>query len=103
MMASRRLLLAATLSLPAIARAQGAWTPDRAVRLVVPFALGGSQDVLGRLFAQAVSTSVGQNMVIDNRAGAGGVLGAEAVARAAPDGTTSVSYTHLTLPTKRIV
>jgi tripartite-type tricarboxylate transporter receptor subunit TctC len=57
------------------------------VRLVVPFAPGGSQDVLGRLFAQAVSASVGQNLVVENRAGAGGVLGAEAVARAAPDGT----------------
>lgn len=88
MMASRRMLLAATLSVPAVARAQGGWAPDRAVRLVVPFAPGGSQDVLGRLFAQAVSASIGQSMVIDNRAGAGGVLGAEAVARAAPDGTT---------------
>jgi tripartite-type tricarboxylate transporter receptor subunit TctC len=90
---TRRLLVAAALSLPALsrpvaARAQGAWSPDRAVRLVVPFAPGGSQDVLGRLFAQAVSQSVGQNLVIENRAGAGGVLGAEAVARAAPDGTT---------------
>ena len=87
MMATRRLLLAAPLALPSFARAQGSWVPDRPVRLVVPFAPGGSQDVLGRLFAQAVSASVGQNLVVENRAGAGGVLGAEAVARAAPDGT----------------
>ena len=87
---TRRLLLATALALPALAsaRAQGTWAPDRPVRLIVPFGPGGSQDVLGRLFAQAVSQTVGQNIVAENRAGAGGVLGAEAVARAAPDGTT---------------
>jgi tripartite-type tricarboxylate transporter receptor subunit TctC len=85
---TRRLLLAATLATPMLARAQAPWAPDRAVRLVVPFAPGGAQDVLGRLFAQAVGPAVGQNMVVENRGGAGGVLGAEAVARAAPDGTT---------------
>jgi tripartite-type tricarboxylate transporter receptor subunit TctC len=85
---TRRLLLATALALPSLARAQAGWAPDRPVRLVVPFAPGGSQDVLGRLFAQAVSPAVGQNLVVDNRAGAGGIVGAEAVARAAPDGTT---------------
>jgi tripartite-type tricarboxylate transporter receptor subunit TctC len=89
---SRRALIGAALAAPMAAphgtRAQGAWSPDRPVRLIVPFAPGGSQDVIGRLFAQAVSQTVGQNMVVENRAGAGGILGAEAVARAAPDGTT---------------
>jgi tripartite-type tricarboxylate transporter receptor subunit TctC len=84
----RRILLGAALAAPLAARAQTSWSPDRPVRLVVPFAPGGSQDVLGRLFAQAVSGTVGQNIVVENRAGAGGILGAEAVARAAPDGTT---------------
>ena len=79
--------LAAPLATPLVARAQTAWSPDRAVRLVVPFAAGGGQDVMGRLFGQAVAPLVGQNIVIENRGGAGGVLGAEAVARAAPDGT----------------
>jgi tripartite-type tricarboxylate transporter receptor subunit TctC len=88
---ARRSILAATLAAPALAspRAQTAvWSPDRPVRLVVPFAPGGSQDVLGRLFAQAVSQQVGQNLVIENRAGAGGTVGAQEVARAAPDGLT---------------
>ena len=89
----RRALLGAVLALPALhaarpARAQAPWAPDRPVRLVVPFAPGGSQDVLGRLFAQAVSQSTGQSVVVENRAGAGGILGAETVARAAPDGLT---------------
>ncbi|MGG5810822.1 Bug family tripartite tricarboxylate transporter substrate binding protein [Falsiroseomonas sp. CW058] len=84
----RRLLLGAALAAPALARAQAPWAPDRPVRLVVPFAPGGSQDVLGRLFAQAVSQSVGQNLVVENRAGAGGIIGAQEVARAAPDGHT---------------
>lgn len=86
----RRALLGAALALPASAAGAqpSAWAPDRPVRLVVPFAPGGSQDVLGRLFAQAVTLSVGHSMVVENRAGAGGILGAETVARAAPDGTT---------------
>ncbi len=77
--------LAAALARPALA--QG-WAPDRPARLIVPFAPGGSQDVMGRIFAQAVSATLGQQVVVENRAGAGGILGAEAVARAAPDGTT---------------
>jgi hypothetical protein len=83
----RGLLALAGLAPLGSARAQG-WVPERPVRLVVPFAPGGSQDVLGRLLAQAVSGPLGQQVVVENRAGAGGVLGAETVARAAPDGTT---------------
>lgn len=81
----RRALLA-SLAMPAIAKAQGGWTPDRPARLVVPFAPGGSQDVLGRLFAQAIQAGTGQQMVVENRAGAGGILGGEAVARGPADG-----------------
>lgn len=91
MQPTRRALLATGLALPALIRpatAQAPWAPERPVRLVVPFAPGGAQDVLGRLFAQAVSPSVGQNLVVENRGGAGGLLGGEAVARAAPDGHT---------------
>jgi tripartite-type tricarboxylate transporter receptor subunit TctC len=85
---TRRALLGASLAAPFAARAQAPWAPDRPVRLIVPFAPGGSQDVLGRLFAQAVSQGVGQNLVVENRAGAGGIVGAQEVARAAPDGLT---------------
>ncbi|BDG70851.1 Bug family tripartite tricarboxylate transporter substrate binding protein [Roseomonas fluvialis] len=81
----RRALLA-SLALPAPALAQSAWSPDRPARLVVPFAPGGSQDVLGRLFAQAVQAATGQQLVVENRAGAGGILGGEAVARGPADG-----------------
>jgi tripartite-type tricarboxylate transporter receptor subunit TctC len=85
----RRALLAlpALAALPRPARAQ-AWAPQRPVRLVVPFAPGGSQDILGRLFAEALRDIVGQQVVVENRGGAGGIVGAEAVARAAPDGHT---------------
>jgi tripartite-type tricarboxylate transporter receptor subunit TctC len=84
---NRRHLLALAALAPLSARAQG-WSPDRPIRLIVPFAPGGSQDVQGRLLAQAAAASLGQQVVVENRAGAGGVLGAETVARAAPDGTT---------------
>ncbi|MBO1080057.1 Bug family tripartite tricarboxylate transporter substrate binding protein [Roseomonas haemaphysalidis] len=84
---NRRHLLALAALAPLSARAQG-WSPDRPLRLIVPFAPGGSQDVQGRLLAQAAAAELGQQVVVENRAGAGGVLGAETVARAAPDGTT---------------
>ncbi|MBN9091152.1 MAG: tripartite tricarboxylate transporter substrate binding protein [Reyranella sp.] len=86
---SRRALMtaAAALALPGGAAAQ-AW-PNKPVRLVVPFSAGaGISDILARLIGQHLSTALGQQMVIDNRPGAGGNLGADIVAKAAPDGYT---------------
>ena len=77
--------------------------PTRNVTLVVPFAPGGSTDILARIVAGHLQQSLGQPVVIENRTGAAGNIGAEQVYHSAPDGYTPVSYTHLTLPTKRIV
>ncbi|WP_203072863.1 Bug family tripartite tricarboxylate transporter substrate binding protein [Falsiroseomonas ponticola] len=86
----RRALLATPLAAAAIpARAQDAW-PNRPIRIIAPFAPGGSADTLGRLVAQELQTALGQPVVVENRPGAGGVLGSLAVARSAPDGTTFV-------------
>jgi tripartite-type tricarboxylate transporter receptor subunit TctC len=65
--------------------------PNRPIRMIVPNAPGSSVDTLGRIFAQAVSNVTGQQVVIDNRAGAGGVLGMEIGKNATPDGYTVVS------------
>lgn len=62
--------------------------PDQPVRVVVPFAAGGGTDILARLMTRRFSDSVGQGFLVDNRAGAGGNIGAGAVAKAAPNGNT---------------
>jgi tripartite-type tricarboxylate transporter receptor subunit TctC len=78
---------AALLAAPSVARAQGAW-PERPVRLIVPFTPGGSTDILARALGAELQEAFGQSFVIENRGGAGGTLGSEVVARAAPDGYT---------------
>ncbi len=82
---SRRVLLAA-LAAPAVARAQG--YPNRPVRLICPFAAGGSADASARQIAEALTPVLGQPVVVENRPGGGATLGAQMVARAAPDGHT---------------
>ena len=62
--------------------------PAKPIRMIVPFAAGGSADVIARLFADALGVSFGQPFVVENRTGAGGLIGAQAVARAEPDGYT---------------
>jgi tripartite-type tricarboxylate transporter receptor subunit TctC len=66
-----------------------AW-PSKPVRLIVPFATGGTTDILARLYAQRLSETLGTQFVVDNRTGAGGTIGTEAGARSAPDGSTFV-------------
>src|SRR5260221_11899922 len=68
------------------ALAQG-W-PTKTVRIVVPFAPGGTADTLGRLVSQRLSETLKENFIVENRAGAGGVIGSDLVAKAAPHGDT---------------
>jgi tripartite-type tricarboxylate transporter receptor subunit TctC len=82
MQINRRSLLAAPLlALPAVAQAQTPW-PQRPVRLVVPYAAGGPSDIIARLLVPGWQAALGQPVVVDNRPGAGAMLGTEAVARA---------------------
>jgi tripartite-type tricarboxylate transporter receptor subunit TctC len=82
---------AVALAAPQPSRAQdaalGNW-PDRPVRIVVPYAPGGTNDILARLYGQKMGERLGQSFVVENRAGAQGIVGTEAVARARPDGYT---------------
>ncbi|MFT3719300.1 Bug family tripartite tricarboxylate transporter substrate binding protein [Pseudorhodoferax sp.] len=88
-MPTKRSLLCAALALalagPALAQAD---YPNRPVKLVVPFPAGGTSDLMGRIIAEEVGRQIGQPVVVDNRGGAGGAIGTDLVAKAAPDGYT---------------
>ena len=90
-MATRRILLKASLSVGVaslVGTANAASYPDKPIRFVVPFPAGGATDVMARSLGQKLAERLGVAVVIDNRAGAGGGIGAEAVANAAADGYT---------------
>ncbi|HVV79926.1 MAG TPA: tripartite tricarboxylate transporter substrate binding protein [Pseudolabrys sp.] len=86
----RKLLVTASLTpvMLALPRSAFAAYPDRAIHLVVPFAAGGNADVVGRVVAEEIHKALKQPVVVDNRGGAGGSIGAEVVAKAEPDGYT---------------
>ncbi|MGZ5094293.1 MAG: Bug family tripartite tricarboxylate transporter substrate binding protein, partial [Burkholderiales bacterium] len=76
------------LALSAVAREVAAAYPDRPLRLVVPFPPGGGNDILARAVGQRLAEALGQQIIIDNRGGAGGMIGGQIAASSAPDGYT---------------
>jgi tripartite-type tricarboxylate transporter receptor subunit TctC len=87
-MQRRRAIAAALFALAACGLVQAQEYPARPVKVIVPFPAGGSADILARLIAQGLGDKLGQQFVVENRAGAAGNLGTDAVAKAAPDGYT---------------
>lgn len=98
------LAITATLALglpPLAVQAQGKY-PERPIRLVIPFAPGGNTDIVGRRFGAKITPLLGHSIIIDNKSGAGGTIGAAEVARAKPDGYTlllGTSSSHAINPT----
>ncbi|MFL1463299.1 Bug family tripartite tricarboxylate transporter substrate binding protein [Roseococcus sp. DSY-14] len=88
----RRAVLALGLAAPSLALAQGGgvgqWQPDRPIRVIVPFPAGGATDVWARLLAEPLAELLRVPVVVENRSGAAGMIGADAVAKSAPDGHT---------------
>ncbi len=96
-MTTRRALLGTTLAtpliLPGLARAQATWSPTRTIRLVVGFPPAGTTDIAARLLSEPLGRRLGQQVVVENRPGAGGNLGNDVVAKAEPDGHTLLMQT----------
>jgi len=88
-------VLSLTMASPSIAQVQS--YPNRPIRMVVPFSPGGAADTPGRMLMHKLSESLGQQVIVDNRPGAGGTIGADSVAKAKPDGYTLllISNTHV--------
>jgi tripartite-type tricarboxylate transporter receptor subunit TctC len=94
-------VVAASMAAPSAAQPRTAADyPNRPIRIIVPFVAGGPMDLIGRLVGQKFAADWGQNFVIDNRAGAGGIIGTEVASKAAPDGYTVLhtSSSHSQLP-----
>ena len=89
--------------MPAAAQDKADLYPQRPIKLIVPFAPGGSTDIVARLVADAMYGPLGQPVVVDNRAGAAGLIGADAVAKAVPDGYTIGVGTISTLAVNTVV
>ncbi|MFM8615452.1 MAG: Bug family tripartite tricarboxylate transporter substrate binding protein [Alphaproteobacteria bacterium] len=96
---TRRAAIAGAM-LPLAARAQAPEWPSRPVRFIVPYPPGGPTDIMGRIIAQAVQGPLGQPFVVENRAGANGLIGSEQAARAAPDGSNFLvnASAHVIVP-----
>jgi tripartite-type tricarboxylate transporter receptor subunit TctC len=93
-------LLALPLTLSALRLAQAAGYPDRPVKVIVPFTPGGGVDIVSRVLAQGMAPLLGQTVLVDNRPGAGTIIGTEVVAKSPPDGYTLVtaSFAHAVNP-----
>ena len=88
----RRAVLAATLTIIAVIPASAQEWPTRNVTVVVPLGAGSSSDIMARVVAEQLGRQLGQTFVVENRPGAGGTIGANAVSKSAPDGYTILAY-----------
>ncbi len=93
MSVQRRRLLQAALTLPTVSTSAWAQSfPARPLKIIVPFPAGGTTDVVARILAQRLTEAMGQPVVVENRGGAAGAIGADAVAKSAPDGYTMLMH-----------